>query len=168
MPRRLLDRLHVESIRNFEHAAVERVADAAALRNTDRRLAALYLSGYAAEMILKAAYFRVVGVPAMAVISPQTRRLAMAQMQQLTPIQTWNQHHIAGWAELLVAVRANPPLNQPLTQQLESEVLTRGHRVYGLWREVLRYHTNTPYQHEAESVYGDASWFLAHRRELWR
>ena len=49
------------SIREFRNAAWRRYQEARRLAINGDRLAAIYLWGYAAEMLLKAAYFRLVG-----------------------------------------------------------------------------------------------------------
>jgi hypothetical protein len=61
MPRRLPDRLQPDSIAGFRAAARQRSLDAIALQAAGRRTAAVYLWGYVAEMILKAAFFEVSG-----------------------------------------------------------------------------------------------------------
>jgi hypothetical protein len=61
MPQLLLDRCQPDSIREFRAAALQRANDAQALLARERRTAAIYLWGYAAEMMLKASYFAVIG-----------------------------------------------------------------------------------------------------------
>src|SRR5438067_365326 len=62
MPRRLLDRCNRDSIREYRAAARQRFNDALAMAGQGRRTGAIYLWGYTAEMILKAAYFSVIGL----------------------------------------------------------------------------------------------------------
>ena len=62
MPRRLLERCGPDSIREFRSAGRQRFDDGLALAAVGRRTGAIYLWGYAAEMILKSAYFSVVGL----------------------------------------------------------------------------------------------------------
>jgi hypothetical protein len=58
----LLDRLGTEhTIRQFRSAVRWRYTEAACLHATNNRLARIYLCGYAAEMLLKAASFRLRG-----------------------------------------------------------------------------------------------------------
>src|SRR5580700_8242529 len=63
MPRRLLDRCNPDSIREYRAAARKRFDDAFALAGRGRRTGAIYLWGYSAEMVLKAAYFSLNGLP---------------------------------------------------------------------------------------------------------
>lgn len=62
MPKHLLARCAPDSIREFTAAARQRDRDARAAAETGRTTAAVYLAGYAAEMLLKAAYFRLIGM----------------------------------------------------------------------------------------------------------
>jgi len=57
MPRRLIDRSQPDNIREFRVSARQRYHDGLALAGTGNRTASIYLWGYAAEMLLKAAYF---------------------------------------------------------------------------------------------------------------
>src|SRR5437899_1926081 len=58
----LLNRLPSNhTIREFRIAAALRYREATHLATAGDRLAAIYLCGYAAEMLLKAAYFRLLG-----------------------------------------------------------------------------------------------------------
>ena len=61
MPKRLPDRCQPDSIREFQASARQRYNDGVAAAATGRSLAAIYLWGYAAEMVLKAAYFSAMG-----------------------------------------------------------------------------------------------------------
>ena len=62
MPRRLLERCRPDSIREFRAAARQRFDDGLSLAAAGRRTGAIYLFGYTAEMILKAAYFSLSGL----------------------------------------------------------------------------------------------------------
>jgi HEPN domain-containing protein len=59
----LVQRIHSRphTIAEFRRAATLRYREAVRLAVAGDRLAAIYLSGYAAEMLLKAAYFRLTG-----------------------------------------------------------------------------------------------------------
>src|SRR5438105_4955713 len=63
MPRRLLDRCNPDSIREYRTAARQRFDDALAMVAQARRTGAIYLWGYTSEMLLKAAYFSLIGLP---------------------------------------------------------------------------------------------------------
>ena len=61
MPKNLRHRLADDSVSEFRAAATVRYEDARILASNNRRMAAIYMYGYCAEMILKAAYFRIDG-----------------------------------------------------------------------------------------------------------
>jgi hypothetical protein len=69
MPTRLLSRCQPDSILQFRAAAMQRADDALALAAAGRRTGAIYLWGYAAEMVLKAAYFSSLGPPETQIIT---------------------------------------------------------------------------------------------------
>ena len=62
MPRRLLTRCQPDSIREFRASARQRYDDGLTAAAGGRGLAAIYLWGYSAEMLLKAAYFSLLRV----------------------------------------------------------------------------------------------------------
>ena len=61
MPRRLVARCQPDSIDEFRASAQQRWTDAVRLIQVDRGTAAIYFSGYVVEMLLKAAYFELIG-----------------------------------------------------------------------------------------------------------
>jgi hypothetical protein len=167
MPQHLLDRLGDECVRQFRIAAADRLNDALALKKAGRRMAGLYLCGYSIELVLKASYFSCVGFTADQLITSQSRRLAMANMRAVTGINAQNQHHLIGWANLLVQTRATHPVLLPLKPMIGAEIINRATAVYShLWREHLRYHCNRPYDYEVDKALECANWYLTHYNEL--
>src|SRR3954454_23598854 len=109
MPRRLLTRCLPDSVREFRLSARLRYDDGLTAAAGGRGLAAIYLWGYSSEMLLKAAYFSVLGVgdvtplvkgvhlnPAISL----GRDLGIAWPQQAQG------HNVRAWAELLILERA--------------------------------------------------------------
>lgn len=146
-------------------AAGMRFREASRLAIGGDRLAAIYLAGYAAEMLLKAAYFRLVGWD-------PTDSIDLADMQNARKYATttlgsvWpgNLHDLTGWAALLVTERRKRRVEylMPFARSLNARVK----RVYLNWREVLRYHSNRPYEGEVTVVLQAVHWLLAHYRFL--
>jgi hypothetical protein len=56
----LSDQIGIDTVRKLEAAVPWRLQDAEVLRLAGRRLAAIYLYGYVVEMLLGAAYFRLI------------------------------------------------------------------------------------------------------------
>jgi hypothetical protein len=146
MPRPLPDRFQPDSIAEFRAAARQHFFDASALETADRRTAAVYLWGYVAEMILKAAFFNVSGFPERQPITRNDLRSGLATLQNVGPNPPL--HHLGLWAEALVRYRSNTPGLAYADPTFGSQVTAQAYILYGLWRETLRYHKNVAYPHE--------------------
>ena len=164
MPRRLPDRFQSDSILEFRAAARQRSLDAIMLEAAGRRTAAVYLWGYVAEMILKAAFFEVSGFSNIQAITINDLR---------TGLRTWagavshsNLHHLGLWAEALVTLRASKPGLAYADPALGSQVTAKAHSLYALWRETIRYHKNTAYRHEIAQARDAAEWLLIRSTDL--
>ena len=168
MPKRLPDRWRPECIQEFRASAKQRFQDALILATEDRRTGAIYLWGYCAEMLLKAAYFSVIGVSETATItwggdlSP-----AIDRGKNIFKISWPNNgkgHNVRAWSELLVQERISQgvPFENPFALQVQNRGLVIGQ----LWSETLRYHKNVAYSHEARRVREAAEWLLANSVEL--
>jgi hypothetical protein len=170
MPRLLPTRFATECIHEFDLAATERYRDAVALSLAGRRTGAIHLYGYVVEMLLKAAYFRVlrfgdttpVDLPAMrAAVGDNPASVA----RTLGLAGTRNLHDIGAWAELLVAFRTT---HGPVYPDVRFGVvlIDRVGVVRERWSETIRYHKNTAYEHELERVESACRWLVDHRYEL--
>ena len=133
-----------------------------------RRTGAVYLWGYAAEMILKAAYFSLLGMPETQALTWQAdlrpaidrgRNLGIAWPRQ------GEGHNVRAWAELLVTARALSSVTA-FAPALGLDVQRQGQRIEQLWRETLRYRKNFAYVHEVRQVREAAEWFLVNVHEL--
>lgn len=109
MPLRLPDRWKHECIHEFRASATQRFQDALALAIGGRRTGAIYLWGYCGEMLLKAAYFSVIGLNENAPITWAGELLpAIDRGKKVFTIPWPNSgkgHNIRAWAELLVQER---------------------------------------------------------------
>ncbi len=162
MPKILPDRWQPESIREFRASALERYNDGLASAAAGRRTGAIYLWGYCAEMLLKAAYFPLAGIAEDAPLSWQQHILpAMNRGRNSFQIH-WpypgQGHNVRAWAELLVAERAVAGAAYP--PSFGTDVQRSGQQTGSLWSETLRYHKNTAYAYEVTKVRRAAEWFL--------
>jgi hypothetical protein len=161
MPKRLLDRRQVECIREFRATARERFNDGLSLAAAGRRTGAIYIWGYSVEMLIKAAYFSVIGYADVASITWPADLTPAIQRGRNMGI-AWPPkgagHNIVAWAELLVSERVS--LGLAYSQQFALDVQTHSNRVWQHWRETLRYHKNNAYMHEMNQVRLAAEWFL--------
>jgi hypothetical protein len=127
--------------------------------------AAIYLWGYATEMVLKMALFRLAGYDDTDDLSIQDRRRLEVLGRQYHITKPRNSHDLRFWADLLVQHRIR--IQRPYSiWALEGEIRRRANQVYERWRETLRYRSNLAYRHEVRVVRMNAQWFLAHRDEL--
>ncbi len=168
MPRQLPERCQPDSIREFRAAARVRYYDAMALAAAGRRTAAIYVWGYTAEMILKAAYFSFVGHPHSAPITwPGHLRPAIIKGRAMGI--AWPDrgagHNVRAWAEFLIGTRAANP-GTAYSAAFALDVQRQGQRVGRMWTETLRYHKNTAYRYEVAQLREAAEWFLVNSSAL--
>jgi hypothetical protein len=166
MPRRLLKRCRPDSVAELQAAARQRLQDGFSLAAQGRRTAAIYLWGYAAEMTLKGAYFRLIGFPPSQQITLKDLQAAKVKAGVLKSTWTGNFHDLRAWAELLVAARgATPGLAYP-TPGFGSRVVAYAGKLQPLWSEVLRYHKNVAHRHEVRQVREATEWLLVNASYL--
>lgn len=170
MPRPLFQRLAPHnSIREFTLAGLQRYRDGLRLIDAGRRLGAIYLLGYSAEMLLKAAYFSHLGFGDTQPVQKSDLEAAVgkkvtSQAAQLNTPVTSDYHDIRCWAALLIAYRAfkNSPYPATVGQTLSANVAA----VQALWKVTLRYHRNQASPSEAARVRQACAWLVRNRQEL--
>jgi hypothetical protein len=157
MSKTLAEQLGYDTISRFVKSAPLRLEEGDVL-SKDYRLAAIYLYGYAAEMILKAAYFKNLRYPVIAEIDRDTRNRAMA-VAQVNGFMHRDPHDIAGWARLLVWDRATlrtPAYEPALSRQIVSKSIT----VYENWRPEMRYRNTSPAAATVAIVRSAVGWLV--------
>jgi hypothetical protein len=169
MPRRLIDRCQLDSIREFRLSARQRYQDGLALAGTGNRTAAIYLWGYAVEMTLKAAYFTLFGLAEEDAINPKHLKDAAKRGRDIPLNIAWPSagegHNVRAWAELLVGVRALDPATA-YEPAFAKQVQGCGQGVGELWKSTLRYHKNRAYEHEVRQVREATEWLLVNSDAL--
>ena len=162
----LLQRLPKDhSIREFRRAAFSRIREAKYLALADHRLAAIYFSGYAVEMILKAAYFRVCG-------RGRNDPISLKEILDVKPNDakslsvTWpgNAHDLVSWANVLVARRK--ALKTPYKAAFARSLVSRVKRIARCWKEDLRYWSRRPYRGEVQVTFQATEWLIGQERFL--
>jgi hypothetical protein len=166
MPKRLLDRRKPDCISEFRAAARWRFQDGVSLAGAGRRTATIYLWGYAAEMLLKAAYFHAIGFSATRPITPADLRGAVANAPRLGFSWAGNLHSLESWARLLVTTRASIPGLAYAVRGFANQVVIRCRQLQRLWSEILRYHQNVAYLYEVKQAREVANWLLVHSPDL--
>jgi hypothetical protein len=165
------ERLAPDTIAKLERAAQHRFITAEILRTKKRRLAALYLYGYSAEICLCAAYYRSSGLPANTAIDRDTRRRRMAQARQLRtasgePLMNSDPHPLVGWARFLQWQRT---LRGGLTEQDERhlrEAINKATLIYQYWRPELRYKTVEIAEQLLQEVRRATQWLVENQKQL--
>ncbi len=168
MPKTLIDRCRPDSIIEFRASAKQRFDDGLVAAAHERRLAAIYLWGYAAEMILKAAYFSASGFD-------DNQEITMSDLKEAVEFGTssrvsWPRkgqlHNVRAWAETLVVRRASMLGTAYDRPGFGIKVASQGRRLERFWSESLRYHSNLAYPHEVRRVKTAAEWLLANTNLL--
>ena len=175
MPKRLTERLKPDSIDEFVAAACERYSDGIALAAQARRTGAIYLFGYSAEMVMKAAYFRAIGVSNRTPLGMRSHLRPAVDQAKLLGVN-WpkeNLHYVQGWGELLVVTQNNlVTTSQPLLASAYSnsafgqQVTAHATLVQHLWNESLRYHKNRAYEFELQRMETSVSWLMTNLPRL--
>ena len=168
MPKRLPARWQPESIREFRASARWRFDEGMALAAAGYRSGAIYLWGYSAEMILKAAYFSLLGraeTDSLTWVGDILPAIYAGRARKIDWPYQGQGHNVRAWAELLVAEHAATPgaAYPPLFGQ---EVQACGQSIGQLWSETLRYHKNVAYLYEMNQVREAAEWLLVNSDTL--
>lgn len=140
--------------------AMERYWDGLALATGQegRRLGAIYLLGYVAEIVLKVAFFRVCGLPPYQAVS----------LKMATTHASWrglSLHDVNAWAALLIEERRlrGRPFEPVFASQLKRHVML----VTANWREALRYRHSAASEMELVEVFQGVDWLLGNSNALW-
>jgi len=150
----------METWPRLHSAAIERYWDglALAMAQEGRRLGAIYLLGYVAEIVLKVAFFRVCGFPPYQAVS---LRMATAHASW----RGFSLHDVNAWATLLIEERRlrGRPFDPVFASQLKWHVMV----VAANWREALRYRHSAASETELAEVFQGVDWLLANSNLLW-
>ncbi len=122
-------------------------------------LIAIYLYGYAAEMILKAAYFKNLQFGSIDEIDRETRNRAMA-LAQMNGFMARDPHDIPGWARLLVWDKQTlhtPAYDAGFSRKFVAKAIT----IYENWRPQMRYRNTTPHFSKVATVRSEAKWLIS-------
>ncbi len=150
-----------DSVQTFERAQVDRFWDALVCAVEGRHFIGCYLYGYVAEMILKCAYFRNVGVT---ITSDLKQHLQTARQQPRMRLGR-NLHDLVAWADLIIEARRMA--GRSLNPALAGELVLRIGVVETHWKESLRYRPSIAAQPEAEEMNRTVEWLVGKYYDLW-
>lgn len=137
MPKPLPKRFRPDCVYEFRRAAHVRFQDAIAAAQAGRRTAAIYLSGYSAEMTLKAAYFHLQGFGALQPIMMSDLKNAQLTAKSLGVTWVGKFHDLYSWSQLIVATRSATPGLSYANPSFGIQVITVGAKLQSLWNEWL-------------------------------
>ena len=124
----------------------------------DHPLASIYICGYAAEMTIKAAYFKNLGLGALAEIDRDLRNRAIS-IAQLQGFLGNDPHDILGWARLLIWDKEH--LHTPAyAPKLSSQFIVMATIVYENWRPQMRYKNTSPSLVAVTAVRTATAWLV--------
>jgi hypothetical protein len=158
-------RLQPESRQRLLRAAGARLADGDVLWQQGHRAGAIYLWGYAAEIWLKTAFFRHVGLGLTQPVTTSQMRQYLAQFGIWGSAPRWsNLHDVVAWSRSLISLRQS--LGRPMGVVMASQLSACSLRIADAWSETIRYHGNQAWPNEAVAFRRDVAWIETHRRVL--
>ena len=162
-------RLAPDTLNRLERAAEHRYVSGDVLWERKRRLAALYMYGFSAEISLTAAYFRCAGFSPNTEIDRDTRRRRMAQARLIempngSRLMSGDPHPILGWARFVEYVRLANATAQD--RQRLREAINKAAIIYRYWRPELRYKVADVTDEQLQQVQIAAKWLLGNHAQL--
>lgn len=167
MPIRSQVQSTAETIQGFEAAAEEKYEGGFNLLTYTSPGNGVYLMGYAAEMLLKCAYFRVSGLGLTVPITRLELRQARTDSTNLGVLaDVEGFHNVAFWSELLTKKRLQQ--SRGLLASLETELNFRSSRLSQNWFVEMRYHLLQGVTiQDLEDVVDDVVWIKSNYESLW-
>ncbi len=161
-----------DSIKKFESSALHKYQAGLTLIDGGDDRTGIEQLGYAAEMLLKSAYFRFmksrIGLARIttAITSRMLRDAAQEGVRLHIRYDPESYHSLLFWALLLAAIRKDHA--QPLPSELEKEMLVRIRQLHLIWMIEDRYQ---PKQYPTEEVLlmrANVAWIRDNHQQLWR
>jgi hypothetical protein len=147
-----------ETINGFIAAAGERFAEGTALMERGHGGGAIYLFGYVAELVLKAAAYRQFGYGVATAIKAEDRK-AVEDLMKQESLAPKGPHDILKWAKWLV-LKCGSLTGTAYTQEFGIEIETRADLIDRWWSPSLRYHVVRVAFLDTLVVQSAARWFL--------
>ena len=162
---RYLLKSNPETLQDFDLAAEEKYWEGFELLAAGHHGCGIYILGYAAEMILKHAAFRVQGhrpgVGLIGLLVPAKRYMKSRRPGVLDE----SFHSLWFWMHYLRSQRRDS--GKLFASDLDAELVRRVRRLYHIWWVEMRYRPDQASAREAQMLYNDVSWLRANRISLW-
>jgi len=156
-----------ETINDLVLAAEEKYWESREMMTAGRPGAGIYLTGYAAEMLLKTAVFRVDGASLGDPVRPRLRPARRTGSIAFPSVRDEGYHSLLFWCHLLLYWRRRRPV-VAWDPAFRNDFLRRVRRLYSMWWVEMRYRPDQTWPAEAEDVLDLASWVRANYPRLWR
>jgi hypothetical protein len=166
MPLRIRLEANPETVQDFELASEQKYWEALELMTAGHRAAGIYLIGYAVEMWLKAACFRLDGAGPGHAVRPYlapARRLGRALFPAI-PDESY--HSVNFWGELLCHKRR--VTLGAFDHVLDAALSLRFTRLHTIWWIEMRYRPDQAQPAEVNTAFEDATWFRDSYMSFWR
>lgn len=157
-----------ELVQDLEIAASEKYLAGLELMIAGHGAAGIYLMGFAAEMVVKHAYFRFIGSRPQEVVKALLKPAINwfgSQVPLAQQVSHESYHSLKFWAVLLQSRRR--AAGRPLGPTLDSTFLRCMLRLHENWWVEMRYRPDQATQQEVQEVYNDITWLVNHATHLW-
>jgi hypothetical protein len=155
----LIDRVGSDTIGKLERAAPRRLAEAVVLAAQGHYLAAIYLCGYVAEMVLGAAFYRLDDYGSNEPIDDNHRRRVLGAARGLK-LSFDPSHPLDGLAILLVNKKRQVGPSG-YKAEIERGIVNRVNAICRHWAPKLRYRDLDASRSQAQEVIDAAGWLLS-------
>lgn len=152
------------SVSSLDAAAAWRLAEARLLDAQGRRIAAMYIYGYVAEIRLTASVLRISGFAPQNTVSLRDIDDLRADARR-NHLMTTDPHDVAGWGRYLVHLRSFQ--SRRMGTELRFSVQQQAASLYDHWRPRIRYKALTPSAYQLEAVRNAAAWIDENYPRLW-
>jgi hypothetical protein len=152
----------VETVQELELAAEARYWEGLELMALGRRGAGIYLMGYAAEMHLELACFRLMGAAAPDPVTPLRASACRRAKQWGVTCPDEGCHSLMFWFALVERQRAD--LGKPC---LAVDFGRCVERLYRSWWVEMRYRSDVATDADASRVFEDVSWLAHNYADMW-
>ena len=161
-----------DSIKKFELAAQHKYQAGLTLIESGDAATGIEQLGYAAEMLLKSAYFRFmrsrIGLNRITttITGKMLRDAAREGARLHIRYDPESYHSLLFWALLLAAIRKDQ--GQPLPSEVEIGMLLRMRELHSLWMIDHRYQNKNYRDADVSRMYVNVTWLLENHSLLWR
>ena len=166
MPLRARVESNPETLQDLDIAGEQHYWEAIEMMVCQHNATGIYLMGYVAEILLKAAYFRLSGAALADPLDAYLRPARNLMRTRYRVIDAEGGHGLFYWLTLLRMRRQI--LTRPLSVDTEMRLVRAIRRLRQEWWVGMRYRPDQASPEEAQLVYNEVSWLRANYLTFWR